>query len=168
MDNKKASTIVHKAVQTNFDDIQYKYDEVFIKTSTDKEHLAYDVQLSSDPYSYTVVSELLLKISYRIEFATQLNVTKRYASTRYQTTNYGLSGMVDHHMDSSGYEHGQKLTEDRKHLILSGDKIATFMGWLQNTEGGGSTVFPSGKAFLKPVPGPFKMSFLPFSKHYKY
>ena len=49
--------------------------------------------------------------------------------------------MVVSHLDPWGYEQGVDLVEDRHILSRTGDYIATFMGWLENVEGGGATAF---------------------------
>ncbi len=81
----------------------------------------------------------------RIELASQLNVTARYSSTAFQTTNYGLGGTCDRHIDPYGYIEGKELGENQEELKMSGDMIATFMGWLEDTEAGGGTAFINGK-----------------------
>ena len=69
------------------------------------------------------------------------NVTTRHGASRYQSTNYGLSGLVVTHIDPWGYEQGVELVEDRYSLTRTGDYIATFMGWFQDTQAGGNTAF---------------------------
>ena len=81
------------------------------------------------------------EISRRIERASGFNLTTRFGASMYQTTNYGLSGMVERHMDPWGYESGKALPRDRYELVLTGDYIATFMGWFQETIAGGGTAF---------------------------
>ena len=49
--------------------------------------------------------------------------------------------MVVPHVDPVGYESGAELPEKRLDLLGTGDYISTFMGWLENTEAGGGTVF---------------------------
>ena len=97
----------------------------------------------------------MLDVSKRIELATQLNLTTRHGSSEYQTTNYGLGGLVERHLDAWGYEQGTRLPETRKHLAMTGDYIATFMGWLQDVEAGGGTGFPvrGHEGILKPRMG---------------
>ena len=73
--------------------------------------------------------------------ATNFNVTSRHGASMYQTTNYGLSGMVNLHMDPWGYEMGVLIPDDRYRLTQTGDYIATFMGWFEDTKGGGGTAF---------------------------
>ena len=88
----------------------------------------YKVNDLEDPYSYTIEKKIMHSVSRRMELATMLNVTSRHGATQYQTTNYGLSGMVIPHLDSWGYEHGAKLEQSRRTLVRTGDIIATFMG----------------------------------------
>ena len=132
---------VDKAITTSLHDIKYTENEVLIQISGEGEPLMYEATSLKDPYSYTIVNEILLGISGRIELATICNVTNRYASSPYQTTNYGLSGLVDTHMDPYGYEMGVNLKESRAHLVLRGDYIATFMGWFKDVPAGGGTAF---------------------------
>ena len=80
-------------------------------------------------------------MSRKIELVTNFNITTRHGASAYQTTNYGLSGMVSTHIDPWGYEHGIDLVEERRQLSRTGDYIATFMGWLEDTQAGGGTAF---------------------------
>ena len=134
---------VTKAVQTWFDDVKYIEEEDYVKTSSFDEALTYEVSSLNNPYSFKIDHEIMYYISKRIELATNFNVTTRHGSSPYQSTNYGLSGMVEPHHDSWGYEMGVKLVRDRRTLIRTGDYIATFMGWFGDTEAGGSTAFIS-------------------------
>ena len=98
----------------------------------------------------------MLAVSKRIELVTQLNVTSRHGSTSYQSTNYGLGGLVDTHMDPYGYEHGtRKVFGKWVDLITRGDYIATFMGWLNKVSAGGGTFLshPGYETVLKPTKG---------------
>ena len=133
---------VAKTVQTWFNDIEYTEKPMIVKTSEDDEPLMFEVLPVKNPYNFTIEHAIMLRISKRIELATQFNVTKRDAASSYQTTNYGLSGLVDVHQDAWGYESGVKLVMDRAQLVKNGDYIATFMGWLEEVPGGGATAFP--------------------------
>ena len=82
-----------------------------------------------DLYSYDIKHESLLRISRRMEHATLRNITSRWGATCYQVTNYGLSGMVECHIDPCGYKSGVPIKQDNYPLISSGDYIATFLGW---------------------------------------
>ena len=81
------------------------------------------------------------KISRKIELSTGFNVTTRYGASNYQATNYGLSGLIAAHVDPWGYESGKILPKDRQDLVLTGDYIATFMGWFTQPDAGGGTAF---------------------------
>ena len=139
----QASKIIEKAVTVWFDDIQYTNHEVWHRIGNKNYPPEYTIEpVAKDPYDYRIQHFPLLKISRKIEFATNLNVTERYGSSSYQTTNYGLSGMVATHLDPWGFESGVKmLSHEKKKLLRTGDYIATFMGWLENTIAGGSTAF---------------------------
>ena len=93
------------------------------------------------PYEYRVLQTMMFGISKRIQLATGLNVTTRYGSSQYLVSNYGLGGSLGAHMDPHGYEYGDILTDDTRHLVRTGDYIATFMGWIEDTDAGGSTAF---------------------------
>lgn len=93
--------------------------------------------------------------SQRIEKAINMNVTSRWGSSLYQTTNYGLSGLVETHMDPWGYETGTKVPIDRMDLVSSGDYIATFMVWIERVPAGGTTGFigQGYESVIKPTVG---------------
>ena len=86
---------VAKAVTVWLNDIEYPNRETWTQISKDGQPLEYEITpASKDPYFYIVYNKSLHDISKRIELATYLNVTVRYGASLYQTTNYGLSGMV--------------------------------------------------------------------------
>ena len=96
-----------------------------------------------DPDSYQVNHLVMFKLAKKIEIATRLNVSARFASTEFQVTNYGLSGLCESHIDPHGYIEGREVPEERKNLYASGDMIATFMSWLGDVDAGGYTAFDS-------------------------
>ena len=53
------------------------------------------------------------KLSHKIEIATRMNVTARYSSTLYQTTNYGLGGLCETHLDPHGYLDGVVVPNEK-------------------------------------------------------
>lgn len=60
----------------------------------------------------------LFKLSKKLELATGLNITSKYASTPYQVTNYGLGGLCETHVDPHGYLDGNvELPPNRKNLV---------------------------------------------------
>ena len=95
------------------------------------------------------------EISRKIELSSGFNVTTRYGASMFQTTNYGLSGMVEPHVDPWGYESEKIVPKDRVDLVLTGDYIATFMGWFQETDAEGGTAFCARnyEGVLKPKAG---------------
>ena len=139
----RAGYSVRKTVQAWITDITYNEQEIIHLANMDNADPVYEVVPLNEPYSFTIKNEKLFDISVRIGLATKLNLTTRYGSSRYQTTNYGLGGLVETHVDPWGYEQGTRLPEERKHLVTRGDYIATFMGWLQDVQLGGGTGFPS-------------------------
>lgn len=72
-----------------------------------------------------------------------------------QVTNYGLGGLCETHIDPHGYIEGKKTEWHQKHLIASGDMIATVMGWLDDVRGGGCTAFdfPGYEQVIRPTRG---------------
>ena len=162
-----SNNTVGKAIQTWFSDIEYVNNEIYRKTNRHDQALHYDVSLPSDPYNFLIKHETMIRVSHRIELATKLNVTKRRSSTMYQTTCYGLAGMVTTHHDAYGYEKGRVLTEKKYHLSYSGDTMATFMGWINEPAGGGYTVFPKTNTFYKPIKGDAVFWVNLSSSHYK-
>ena len=122
-DKTKRRTI-HKTVQCWIKDIEYDpYNE------------------DNDRFNYTVNHPLMLKLARKIELATQMNVTGKYSSTDFQTTNYGLGGLCEKHIDPHGYIEGAEVKGPHKSLIQSGDMLGTVMAWLGEVEGGGGTAF---------------------------
>ena len=132
---------VAKTVQTWFNDIVYNEEVKLKQVSSKDQPLMYEALPLSDPYTYTIEHKTMFRISKRIELVTGFNVTTRYGASQYQTTNYGLGGLVVPHMDPWGYESGTRLVEDRAKLMTTGDYIATFMGWLEDVPAGGGTSF---------------------------
>ena len=122
-DRTKRKT-VHKTVQCWINDIQY---------DGHKEE--------NDPTNYTINFPNMVKLARKLELATQMNVTGKYSSTDFQTTNYGLGGLCEKHIDPHGYIEGGEVKGQHKTLIQSGDMLGTIMAWLGEVEGGGATAF---------------------------
>ena len=137
----KRGVSVGKAITAWFNDIVYNESEVYRKISEEGEPLRYEISPLKDPYGYRIIHKTMHEVSRRMEMATNFNVTSRHGASMYQTTNYGLSGMVTLHMDPWGYEMGVLIPDDRYRLTQTGDYIATFMGWFEDTKGGGGTAF---------------------------
>ena len=154
-ENSSIPYSVTKAITTWFNDIEYDEEEKHVIINPGFKPLKIFHPPLVDPYSYSVKSEVMIIISKRIEIATGLNVTSRHGSQQYQTTGYGLSGMVEEHRDPWGYEQGIDLVENRVNLSRTGDYIATFMGWIKNTEAGGGTAFTSKdyEGLIEPIEG---------------
>ena len=142
-DNERTGYTVSKAVTTWIQEIKYNEAQEYNIVSSEGEPIIVEHPPLKDPYSYTIQHEILYDVSKRIELVTNFNVTSRHGASFYQSTNYGLSGMVVSHDDPWGYESGVKLVEDRVDLTRTGDYIATFMGWFQHTPAGGNTAFIS-------------------------
>ena len=154
-ESKDKVEVVSKAITNWFHDIQYNEEQTYKKISFDGMPLKYDITPLKDPYGYSIKLTTMYRISKKIELITSLNVTSRFGSSPYQATNYGLSGMVVTHIDPWGVESGVDIVEERVDLLRTGDFIATFMGYLENTEGGGGTCFPASdfEGLLEPMKG---------------
>ena len=138
----KVGYTVGKAVTTWFNDIEYIEQQKYVKISPEgRKPVVYEHPPLKDPYTYKIHFDAMHSISKKIELATNFNVTTRHGASDYQTTNYGLSGLVVVHSDPWGYEQGIDIPEDRKELTRSGDIIATVMGWFEDTQAGGGTAF---------------------------
>ena len=141
--NEKTGYTVSKAVTTWIQEIKYNEKQEYNIVSSEGEPIVVEHPPLKDPYSYTIQHEILYDVSKRIELVANFNVTSRHGASHYQSTNYGLSGMVVTHEDPLGYEAGVKLVKDRVDLTRTGDYIATFMGWFEHTPAGGNTAFIS-------------------------
>lgn len=124
--------IVAKSVQHWIADVEY-------------EHLEEDPMAPDDNWNYTIADPVMYKLSKKLEAATGLDITGKYSSTSYQTTNYGLGGLCETHIDPHGYIEGAELPYERQMLVRSGDMFATIMGWMSDPPVGGAT------AFIKPM-----------------
>ena len=152
---RKKGYVVGKAVTAWFNDIKYVEEEVYTQEKSNEKVISYHVNPLSNPYGYEIENYRMLSVSKRIEMATNLNVSSRHGASQYQTTNYGLGGMVTQHSDPYGYESGIDLVESQKTLSRSGDIIATFMGWFEDTTLGGPTAFTKSnfEGILSPTRG---------------
>ena len=86
-------------------------------------------------------------VSKRISRATRLHLLPSGGGEHYQVANYGLGGFYNHHPDPHLWHHPEKLRDmdefTRGQEVMTGDRVATFMGYLSNTELGGATAFPN-------------------------
>lgn len=63
LDHSKKGITVAKTVQTWLNDVYYMNGPIYRKISKDPEPLAYDVSLSSDPYSFQIEYSVMLNVS---------------------------------------------------------------------------------------------------------
>jgi hypothetical protein len=60
-----------------------------------------------------------------------MNVTSRWASTQYQTTNYGLGGLCETHLDPHGYLDDVVVPDEKvckeKSVIFTCKKLVQLM-----------------------------------------
>jgi prolyl 4-hydroxylase len=126
----KKTKIVAKSVQHWIEDIYY-------------EEQVEDPMAPDNNYNYTIKDDVMFHLSKKLERATGLNLTRKYASTQYQTTNYGLGGLCETHIDPHGYLEGVEIPLSRKMLVRTGDMLATVMAWISKEPVGGATAFIS-------------------------
>ena len=91
-----------------------------------------DIMPLENPEEYIVENQLMLKLARKIEQATRLHVVKRWSSTAFQITNYGLSGICETHLDAHGATEGLTVEPGSKDLYITGDMFITFMAYLSN------------------------------------
>ncbi|XP_060554819.1 prolyl 4-hydroxylase subunit alpha-3-like [Ruditapes philippinarum] len=106
----------------------------------------YSARVSQTAWLRDEYSELVRHISYRIELITGLS-TRQYRSFSHaeylQVLNYGVGGMYEGHLDYLGIPiHINPLRhEDPTELRGTGDRISTWMFYLNDVTAGGATVF---------------------------
>ena len=171
--NPKKAKTVSKTNQVWLQDIVFK--EKAVHDLVTRDPLDYVLRELMDPYSYSVQHEVLLKLSRKLELATQLNVTERFATSQYQVsislrvsrivvwrnvtrqssvkvTNYGIGGLCEVHMDPQGFFDGRELVPERANTVSVGDYIATLMGWLKDpAKGGAGTAFVDSHGYADVV-----------------
>ena len=62
----------------------------------------------------------------------------------FQTTNYGLAGLCETHIDPSGevMQENLEMSLEKKYIKSKGDMIATLMAWLNTPKGKYRLDFP--------------------------
>ena len=129
--------IIHKAVQAWKNTITFEGEkDVDVGTGTGYPGLG-----EYTPDNFTILDHRAERLSRRLERALALNVTNQWSSHTYQVTNYGLAGTCEAHVDPHGYLEGKPVSGERVGLKVTGDYIATTMGWLEDTPSGGATTF---------------------------
>lgn len=152
MSNRKTKS-VGKSNQVWIESLVFKENATY--TTITENPLEFTLNDLKEPYSYRVVHPLIHKITKRLELASGLRISPRFASSKYQVTNYGLGGLIVSHMDPYGYVQGKELVEDKNYLVSMGDATATFMAWLSDTPAGGHTAFvwPDSEDTIPPSKG---------------
>ena len=84
--NPKKGKTVAKTNQVWLFDIAFHEEDTYDQVSL--EPLDYVMRELKDPYSYSVQHEIMLKLSRKLELATNLNVTERFATSPYQVSRY--------------------------------------------------------------------------------
>jgi prolyl 4-hydroxylase len=139
--NGKINETTGEAVQTGF---LLTIDSEYIPTLPGTDHNSY----------MTVVDHTVFKLTRKIEQATQLNAHSPFSSELYQVANYGIGGQYSTHFDARGT---QWMNEDMpgatSYDAVYGDRVATFMGYLEDVPLGGATAFPFIGAAVQPEKG---------------
>ncbi len=156
----KRRKVIHKTVQYWFSDIEYNEEATFEKGPDDGGFDAYKLNPIQDQYGHTILDPVLRKMTRKLELATNTDLSSRFSSSLYQTTNYGLAGLCESHNDPGGYIIQKSIIPPTKNTIVAtGDMIATIMAWLNEPEAGGGTAFmfpnrlilPNHEKPVKPV-----------------
>ena len=95
-------------------------------------------------------------ISERITMATGLFAGSNGGGESYQVANYGLGGFYGHHPDSHLYHNPDFQHKDevsRAQATMTGDRLATVMGYLTDVALGGGTAFPNAGLHVRPEKG---------------
>ena len=95
-------------------------------------------------------------VSDRITLATGLYAAASGGGEAYQVANYGLGGFYGHHPDPHFYHHYDFKHKDegsRAQAILTGDRLATVMGYLSDVPLGGGTAFPNAGLHVRAEKG---------------
>ena len=93
-----------------------------------------------------------MRLTDRINHATRMYTRVTGGGENYQIANYGLGGYYDHHPDPHMWHHHDFTTDSdfvRSEMTMMGDRLATFMGYLSDTELGGGTAFPNAGVAVK-------------------
>ncbi|VDI75771.1 prolyl 4-hydroxylase [Mytilus galloprovincialis] len=142
--------IFHEVITENeiayFKEESYK---VFIRSGLQnygrKEDANEEIRLSYTGWVFEK-DEISRRISKRIGLITKLDTRERNvlsSSESYQVANYGIGGYFKPHLDNL---HNpiwrQPVQSDAKFVKGSGDRIATWMFYLNDVRAGGATIFP--------------------------
>ena len=95
-------------------------------------------------------------VSDRITLATGLYAGSNGGGEAYQVANYGLGGFYGHHPDPHFYHHPDYTHKDevsRAQHVMTGDRLATVMGYLSDVPLGGGTAFPNAGLHVRPEKG---------------
>eukprot|EP00095_Tigriopus_kingsejongensis_P001280 snap_masked-scaffold359_size197282-processed-gene-0.4 protein:Tk01280 transcript:snap_masked-scaffold359_size197282-processed-gene-0.4-mRNA-1 annotation:"prolyl 4-hydroxylase subunit alpha-1" len=136
----KRRRIIHKTVQCWIEDVMFNATLDAVK---DSEGIWKLEPFQGDPYASRIFSPTIHKLSKKIEQATNMILTERWSSTKYQVTNYGLGGLCESHIDPHGIWEGAEIPPGSRFLHSTGDMLATFMAWLNDVKAGGLTAFDS-------------------------
>eukprot|EP00095_Tigriopus_kingsejongensis_P001284 maker-scaffold359_size197282-snap-gene-0.21 protein:Tk01284 transcript:maker-scaffold359_size197282-snap-gene-0.21-mRNA-1 annotation:"hypothetical protein DAPPUDRAFT_308081" len=121
------------------------HDDPFLKLGPFKMEMASRSPFIVVFHDFLAETEIQFLVDYSRPRLSPLNTTSKYATTEYQTTNYGLGGLCETHYDPHGYIEGVELPPHPKfkRYLKWGDMMATTMAWLEEVEAGGATGFAS-------------------------
>uniref|UniRef100_A0A0P5MAM3 procollagen-proline 4-dioxygenase n=1 Tax=Daphnia magna TaxID=35525 RepID=A0A0P5MAM3_9CRUS len=114
-----------------------------------------NVRTSKTAWLEDKLHPMLHRISQRIALVTGLKVNSSFDEAEIlQVANYGIGGHYSPHHDylMKG-KTDEELGKMNARELATGDRIATFMFYLNDVERGGSTAFPRAGVAVKPVKG---------------
>merc|ERR1719189_2799263 len=126
----------------------YEYDESVLKNITRvRSSIGHYMREGDIRDEEDRVDRIAMGVSQRVARATRLYLLPSGGGEHYQVANYGLGGFYNYHPDPHMWHHPEKLEVmdefNRAQEVMNGDRVATFMGYLSDTELGGATAFPN-------------------------
>lgn len=134
---------------------------VFLENTGPDGHVTYgkldNVRVSQTSWLGTDEYPELSRLENRIKLTTGLSAeykSVRSHSEKFQVLNYGVGGMYTVHYDYTGYMLGIPSNPlDSDDIRTSGERMATWMFYLNDVKAGGATVFPEVKTRIPVAKG---------------
>lgn len=134
---------------------------VFLENTGPDGHVTYgkldNVRVSQTSWLGTDEYPELSRLENRIKLTTGLSAEYKLVrshSEKFQVLNYGVGGMYTVHYDYTGYMLGIPSNPlDSDDIRTSGERMATWMFYLNDVKAGGATVFPEVKTRIPVAKG---------------
>lgn len=107
-----------------------------------------DVRVGKMAFIWDSSDSVVARLSQRVALLTGLNTTYPWGEPL-QVVNYGMGGQYDVHYDFDTRWPENKMKSELVQQI--GDRLATFMIFLNDVQLGGATVFPEIGVYVRPV-----------------